>query len=286
MTEHHKYYLTTSNFRKLVFKSHIEVEDDIMAAFREVFEDADLAPYLSHKEVKSLLKCIIFLQKSDEVLAKMEKQSQERIADKKRLDYPNKFLFVAGAPKYHFSGGCKTLGADFENFEVPDEVQNRGPEEMKKFREFALENRKLLSEGREDVFCLRLKNQFHLTQPLGKVSAPNSGTSSLAVNDEIKIDDVVASIHKTIAKLEDFRATEEGRKYMYASTKALYDSKKLGNIERELLETKRELINLVLNYHVKKEKGGAVTYSAELLKLFGFEPCGVCCQEEVRFDLE
>ena len=148
VTDEVKYYLTTSNFRKLVFNSHIVVGDNIVEAYRQVFEGADLTPYLNHKEVKSLLKSILFLQKSESALVALEKASQKRIEHSKRLDSPSNFLFVAGAPKYHANSNCETLRADFENFEVPEEISNRGSGEVKSFREFALQNRRLLTEGR------------------------------------------------------------------------------------------------------------------------------------------
>ncbi len=282
MTDEIRYYLTTSNFRKLVFKSHIVVEDNIVEVYRQVFEGADLTPYLNHKEVKSLLKNILFLQKSESVLISLEKESQKKIEQSSRLDSPSKFLFVAGAPKYHANSNCETLRADFENFEVPAEIYNRGPTDVKNFREFALKNRNLLSEGREDVFQLRLKNQFNLKLPLGKISAPNSGTSILSIENELQIDEIVARIYKMIKKVESFKQTEEGsnavKNFMYASTKNLFSGAKLSDIERELLETKRELINLILDYHIKNEMNGSVTYSEDLLRLYGFEPCRVCCR--------
>lgn len=258
-----------------------------MEAYRQVFEGADLTPYLNHKEVKSLLKSILFLQKSESALTALEKASQKRIEQSKRLDSPSNFLFVAGAPKYHANSNCETLQADFENFEVPEEISNRGPEEVKSFREFALLNRRLLTEGREDVFQLRLKNQFHLKQPLGKISAPNSGASSLSMENQLGIDEVVARIHKSIQKIESFKGTEDGakavKKFMYSSTKSLFSGGNLSDVERELLETKRELINLILDYHIKKEAGGSVTYSEDLLRLYGFEPCRVCCPIDLGF---
>lgn len=287
MTDVNRYFLTTSNFRKLVYKSHVEVGENIVEAYRQVFEGADLMPYLNHNEVKTLLKSILFLQKSEDALSILEKEGQKKFAERKRLDSPSKFLFVAGAPKYHAKSNCETLQADFENFEVPEEISSRGAGEVKSFREFALKNRKLLSEGREDVFQMRLRSQYRLTQPLGKVSAPNSGTSPWGMDNEIKIDEIVARIHKAINKIESFKESEEGNKayeaYMYASTKILFSEGGMDSVKRQLLEAKRELIGLIVDYHVKKEMGGSVTYSEELLKLFGFEPCRVCCPVNLAF---
>jgi hypothetical protein len=286
MNDNQKYYLTTSNFRKLVFKSQIEVGEDIFEAYRQVFEGADLEPYVSHKEVKVLLKSILFLQKSEDALAHLEQESKARAAQRKRLDSPSRFLFLTGTPKYHTDNRCETLRADFENFEVPDEIVERGNEEVRRFRKFAQENRKLLSEQREDVFQMRLRSAFRLTRPLGKISAPNSGTTLAGqMKDSLAIDQVVARIHSAITKLETFRQTDEGKRaikaYMYASTKVLFEQTNLSDVDRELLETKRDLISLVLQYHVMKHRGGAVTFSAKLLGLYGFEPCGVCCPGEL-----
>lgn len=282
MNHQNTYYITASNFRKLIFTSAVEIEGSISEVYKDIYEDADLAPFLNHKEAKKVRKSMVFLQKADAVLIAMEKANLEHRTQRKSLDSRSKFLFVSGSPKYHLNNACETLSQDFDNFEVPEKIAARGVDEVRRFREFAKQNRKLLGEGREDVFKLRLKSKFSLTSDIDRVLLPNSGRVTAPIADaSIGLDGLKSKIEKIIEKLESFKTTEEGKAaikaYMYASVGTLSDGRTLTDNGRSLLENKRDLINLVLQYHVHKYKGGNVSFSANLLALYGFEPCGTCC---------
>lgn len=289
MTYEKKYYITASNFKKLVFRSQTMITKNILDIYRDAYDKADLGSFINQKEAAKLTKSAIFLREADDHLIAMENENKARQKQRKNLDSPSKFLFVAGSPKYHVNNACETLSKDFDNFEVPDEIESRGSAETKRLREFAQENRKLLGEGREDVFLLRLQSKFKLKSRIDRVSFPNSGKVITSVDDRSKsVDDLVSMIDEVIQKLQSFAETEEGRKatkdLIYAPVNILNYQNNLSGVERSLLENKRNLINLVLQYHIQKYKGGDVTFSAELLKLYGFQPCGKCCAEEAKLD--
>lgn len=282
MNHQNTYYITASNFRKLIYRSVVKIDRPISEVYKEIYEGADLAPFLNHKEARKVRKSMIFLQEADAVLIAMEKANLEQQKQQNSLDSHSKFLFVSGPPKYHVNNACETLSKDFDNFEVPEEIEARGSAEIRSFRKFAQQNRKLLGEGREDVFLLRLKNKFNLISHMGRVSLPNSGGVTAPVADaSVGLDGLTSKIEELIEKLESFKTTEEGKMaikaYMYASVSTLTDSRNLTDAASNLLENKRDLINLVLEYHVHKHKGGNVSFSADLLALHGFEPCGTCC---------
>lgn len=58
-----------------------------------------------------------------------------------------RFLFVSKAPpKYHRQPHCEYLHADYTNFSIPPEIEEKGAEHIEKFRRFAEENKKVLYE--------------------------------------------------------------------------------------------------------------------------------------------
>jgi len=287
MNEEKKYYITTSNFKKLVYRSEMRIETDISEIYRKAYDKADLSPYISHKEAQTIRKGVLFLKQTDEHLVSLQKRHQANIQRLKNLESPSNFLFVAGAPKYHVDDTCETLSNDFDNFEVPEEILNRNKEDLKKFREFGVKNRKLLTEGKEDLFLRSLKTTFNLKSDISRVVLPNSGKTSFYRPSELSgVDDVISQIEQLIERMENLRNTVEGemvfKKYIYASTKILISDKNLSVTARDLLEVKRNLINLVLQYNAINNERGDMTFSASLLELFGFKPCGKCCAE---FDL-
>lgn len=287
MNQEKKYYVTTSNFKNIVLRSEIQIESDIFEIYKKAYDKIDLSSYINYKEAQSIRKSAIFLEQTDELLISLQQKNEEKIQRRKNLESSSNFLFVAGAPKYHIDDTCKTLSNDFANFEVPEEILIRSKEDVKKFREFAIKNRKILTEGKEDLFLQSLKTTFSLQSDISKIVLPNSGRTNFHKPSEIaSIDDVTLRIEKLIHEIELLRKTDEGEKvfknYVFASTKKLISDKNLSDTARELLEIKRHLINSVLQYNAMKNARGDLTFSASLLKLYGFEPCGICCSE---FDL-
>lgn len=280
------YYITRSNFKKMVFSSKIEVEDNIIKLYKEVYDKLDLTPYINYREIKSLKKQILFLEKTEDFLMTLEKDSRIKNTKTSNRSSNSDFIFNdLGSPRYHLDSTCKTLSNNYLNFEVPEEITSRGLDEIASFRKFAYDNRKLLNEGREDVFLLRLKGRFRLQHPIGRIEFDNSGRTSVSdTEDSCDLAGLQDKIKITIEKIEYFRQTEEGRKaiksYLYASIKHLTTNINLNNSEKELLEFKRDLINLIINYHIRKNKVNGTTFSKYLLFLYGFEPCGKCCAEK------
>lgn len=287
MSTQGKYFITSSNFKKLVQASRIEVNDSITDVYREIYNTTDLSKILNHNEARRIRKSTLFLQESEARLLELEKLNKFKTTQSRQTASANKFIFESGAPKYHTSSSCETLTRDFDNFEIPEEIRLRGENEINAFKDFAKANRKLLGEGKEDIFLLRLQNQFNLKSRIDKVSFPNSGKIDMPMqHGHAHLSEIIAKIEVTIEILNSFTATEEGRhaikKLMYAPQRILYDEEiSLSDIERTLLETKRDLINLILQYHTQKNMGGTTTFSASLLEFYGFKPCGICCKENI-----
>ena len=282
---HKKYYITQSNLRKLVFKAGI-VERDLSNLYEDIFDRVDLRQYVSTHEAQRLHAIAFFLQQSEDYLAKLA--ATIKTAPQRMHDSP--FVFVSGLPKYHRDETCETLSQDFNNFEIPTEITARGSAAVAEFRDFASKNRKLLNEGKEDVFLNRLQRQFHLQHPIGKVSFVNSGRTLLPEHDgDNNLEQIAVRIEGTIARLEAIRETADGaqvfKSHIYAPASRILRTDNLSPLAKQLLEHKKTLIDLVTEYVTVKHHGSDRTFSEHLLRLYEFEPCGICCKDEVAFDL-
>lgn len=72
----------------------------------------------------------------------------------------NQYVFnKSRAPSYHYNSQCTALTSKFENYRVPEEIRARGEKAVEDFRNFFLENLKLLRE-KPDVFNFKLNAKF------------------------------------------------------------------------------------------------------------------------------
>lgn len=280
-----KYYITQSNLRKLVFRAGL-VEHNLSKLYERIYDQQDLKDYFSIAEAQHLHSLALFLQQSEDYLIELTTKTNQ--SGKKSHD--SSFVFVSGPPKFHKDGTCETLTKDFNNFEIPEEIKARGQASVADFREFASKNRRLLGEGKEDVFLNRLQRQFHLSSSIGKVSFVNSGRSLLPGHDvNYTLEQFAVEIKKAVHQIEAIRKTEEGARafasHIYAPPTRLLKTSALDPIARQVLEHKRDLIELVTAYVTKKHTGGDRIFSGHLLSAYGFQPCGMCCQDEIGFDL-
>ena len=259
------------------------MDSEILASYKELYEKDDMSLYVSKKELSGLTKDLFFLQKSEDFLILHERKGrEERRLKTHKFKSPSSWIFVPGAPKYHIDDKCESITNHFNNFHMPDEIQNQGEIAIIEFRKFAQDNKKLIFEGREDVFLERLKIKFNLKQPIGSVSHENSG-SVVEITDEFTtLEELEIEIKKSIRNIEEIRSTEEGKKsiaaYLYARPDVnLKYHRNLSAIDKNLLLNKSRLLDCIRKYNIYKYKNGHIEYSKGFLEFYGFEPCGKCC---------
>ncbi len=273
MIEDGTYFVTQSNLKKLCYRSGV-IEKEASKIY-EIVNEFNLNKFLSKPEQTALSSLSEFLSKTEESLIELAKKF-------KTPDKSSSFLFISGPPRYHKNSECKTLTQNFTNFEIPVEIEQRGKAAIDQFREFAVANRKLLSEGREDVFIQRLKTHFKLTADIGKIQFENSGSASTpALTTHLTLTELAAYIITAAARIESIGETEDGARafssYRYAPVRRLTQPQKIGRYEMLVLERKRELISLVTEYIVRKSNRRGAVFSRALFEAYGFLPCGICC---------
>jgi hypothetical protein len=284
-----KYAITTSNFKKLVQSTKIEIEEDIVTTFKSIYAETNLRPYLNQREATDIRKLAEFLLNTEKYGSALQKQREKSVQPVANKATSSRYLFTSASssPSYHKSLDCKTLANDFENFEIPLEIRDKGDDEINKFRNFARENRGLLKNGKEYLFIQRLKDEFRLKCEINKISFHNSGKVDMS---KISTPNIKENIARIIERLETIRATEDGRlsikKYMFApsmAARSLRDNGNVNDTDKEVLEHKKNLLDLIIEFNIQKSDG--LNFSESLLQFYGFKKCGICFADETRFEL-
>lgn len=86
-----------------------------------------------------------------------------------------KYVYKEQQPAYHTSTDCPRLHSDFSNFELPEEIKERGDAEIERFRAWFVENRYLLEDP--VAFAFRLKMAFNIEYNPKAINYENSGFS-------------------------------------------------------------------------------------------------------------
>ncbi len=145
--------------------------------------------------------CLLAIQE----LMKNPENYFKHIYDPIVINDSKKYVYKEHQPAYHIDKDCKRLHSDFTNFELPQEIKERGDLEIERFRKWFSENQYLLETP--DVFVMRLKLAFGISYNPKSIIYENSGFA------EVK--------NYSVEELEnkiDFHIKEAGR-YFYAEEK-------------------------------------------------------------------
>lgn len=207
-----------------------------------------------------------------------------------------KFVFESGKPAYHKSLNCPRLHSDFQNFRIPEEIQERGREEVEKYRAWFKDVAYLLESDDEmkiEIFKERCRLRFNLDLPPEVIKKNNSGSfeiENLNLGElENKIDELLrqagryyykSKMHTTILKRFSKLTFLANRSEPINNNQTGYSDKEVKEILREHAEVfKYPLIHLLREwYRVKLNPD--LTFEGELLEKLGFVSCGTCFNEE------
>jgi hypothetical protein len=246
-------FITKSNFSKVAQKAIGNLEEGIQEICSRVYGFKDISKYLNGKEIRDIECKRLLLEDSGKYISKFLEENKLIILKRKNNAQFSPYIFVSTAPpKYHLNKDCTFLSTDYINFYIPPEINERGADEIERFRDFAIVNRQLLVDGKEDIFIARLKIQFRLVCDMSKISFLNSGVDSFIFGNDC---DVAKRIDEVMAAIDSIGQTDAGskllRQYIYM------DHYKVGRREVQedkivlkILTLKGELINLLIKFHL------------------------------------
>ena len=262
-------YVTKSKVSQILqsvdlFRTHIVYEG---------LYEKDLADILSTPELKLLALYRDVLNNPEKIT--LEHYVKKEFKDSKRFVYENI------NPSYHSSPDCERLSARFENYEVPVEIQERGNEEVDKFRIFFKENIRLF-ESNYEAFAFRAHTLFNLQNAPRKVEYSNSGVETFFNGTS---QELARLIDELLTRMCAFRTTDaehsaEIRRFGFATHKAIANSK---NNQPNLIiaqwhDYKIQLKQLLRDYF-RARFNPDFAFDQNLLEQLGFRPCASCCNK-------
>lgn len=267
-------YITSANMLRIIRQTDIVTADIEGTVYKKPI-------YLfSRFEEKSLIAIQELISDTERFLSEI--YNRVEVVDRM------KYVFEGKKPAYHNDLNCERLNSNFKNFEIPEEIKEKGTEEIMRFRNWFKENYSLLE--RPDVFEMRLHMAFGVLINPKAINFTNSGPAELENLNleqlEEKIDGLLkeagrfyykSEMHQTIIRkfgkytflaYKDDEIQRNDTRYSDNEIKAF-----LRNYDEQF---KKPLKNLLIHYY-RVKLNPDLKMEGKLLEQLGFVPCGNCC---------
>lgn len=202
-----------------------------------------------------------------------------------------KYVYEGEKPAYHLKPDCEWLNSDYRNFEIPEEIREKGKEEILKFRSWFKQNQYLLEKP--DVFVARLQTAFGLTTVPKAIHYRNAG---IETKENLNLEELEKRIDKYLDDVEQYfnESTQEKkeiirlfkkRTFLAYSNKSIYNNYTRFSDEtiKKFLEQYDILFKiptqeLLIEYY-RVLLNPDLKFEDVLLENLGFKPCEACRNE-------
>lgn len=271
-------YITNFNLNRIIKSVELEASD--------LLDNFELKKNLSRDE-------LLLLSQTREFF----KNNKLKVITFKPIEVEDKYRLLneGSKPAYHINDSCDRLNSKYINYYVPSEVQDKGQEEVKRFRKYV--QGLLNSEGvLEEASILAIKAEFLFSDNhFGKIERDNSGGVDFSIAlRKLSLDELEVQLQENQKKISDFSKKSKEHKKVYnirykepREIRNLMNSRsaEIRALVDELATLKEQLI-LVLIEKFKKETGFSQSDIEEnLLEELGFMPCKTCIDTKQSLDL-
>lgn len=266
-------YITNSNAKNIIRKTELK--------FLDLRGDVYKTPiaFLNRLEVNRML-AIKELFSDSEMFFK-EYYMPIKTKDTLTLVYEGK------KPAYHCKPNCIRLTADYENFEIPNLIKEKGQTEVEKFRKWFNEHRHLMEEP--DKFVMRLQNKWGVSTNVKNIKKPNAGVSQFddftAADIENKIDQLLELANTLIAKNPEILTKYCKQSYLGKLADPLLDNntgfsdQQIKGVLQEFESKVKSPLNPLLVTYYKITLNPELNFHENILKQLGFVRCSYCYKE-------
>lgn len=199
-----------------------------------------------------------------------------------------RYVYEGGKPAYHSKPDCERLNSNYRNFEIPEEIREKGKEEVLRFRSWFKENQYLLEKP--DVFVARLQMAFGVTMNPKAIDYENSGVE---VKENLNLEELEKRINKFISDAGQYfnKADQEKKEIIRRFQKytfLAYSNKDIQNnntrfsdeaikkfLKQYDVHFKRPIKDLLIEYY-RVLHNPDLKFEGNLLEQLGFRPCGAC----------
>jgi hypothetical protein len=270
-------FITLANTKKIIFNSNtksLDLKGDIYK----------IPIYFFNKYEENALLAI------QELLKDPEKYFSEIYKPYKPIDTYS-YVYEGKKPSYHKYRCCPRLQSDYQNFEVPQEIKDKGTDAVQEFRQWFETVKHLLDKP--DIFVERLRIKYGIVTNPKAINLENSG---LTKRENLTIDELEERIDSLIKEAGLFYYKNKKNttilnrfsKYTYIASKPdeIYTNdtsysdvevkKLLKDYDREF---KIPLKRLLIEYYRLKQNP-EIKMEGHFLEQLGFLLCKYCHNSE------
>lgn len=201
------------------------------------------------------------------------------------------FIYEGKTPRYHKDLNCPFLNANYENFEIPQEIKEKGPESVKEFRAW-FKSVEHLFKTNKLAFIERLRLKYGIVTNIRSITKDNSGAVIMDNYDivelEADIDKLIkasgrfyykSSKHTTILKqYSKFSFLGNSRKPLQNNHTG-YSDEEVKELLREYESTFKKPLKAMLMEYYKLKLNPDIFMEGNLLEQLGLQACYNCHNE-------
>lgn len=201
-----------------------------------------------------------------------------------KRDY--KFVYESSTPSYHANEKCSRLKSNFDNYEIPQEIRDKGEKECEKYIKWFSSNVHLLEQidGRVKFLFLR-KAMFELeNDDIGDVHEINSGSTKV---ENTELNGIEKNIDDLIIRAIDFKRTPRNIDIIIDygdDSNMILEDKSNQEILVEWHRLKKAIKDSLIQYYMIKYNP-KLQFEDTLLEQVGFKKCTLCSVQIVADDL-
>lgn len=197
------------------------------------------------------------------------------------------YVYEGQKPSYHKHSCCPRLQSDFQNFEVPQEIKDKGVNAVKGFRQWFESVKHLLDKP--DIFVERLRIKYGIITTPKAINREDTGSikmESLTIKElEKEIDSLITEAGKFYNKSEkNTTILKKFSEHTYVAYKPdkiyTYETEYSDDEVKELLkayddEFKKPLKRMLIEYY-RLKLNPEIKMEGHFLDQLGFMPCKYC----------
>jgi hypothetical protein len=272
-------FITNSKARSIIFNTEIDGKQLYTGTLYKKEID-----FFSIKEKNQLLGYKELVQDPDKffssIYVKIQKQDNSNL------------VFTGGTPSYHEDANCERIKSDYINFEIPEEIIQRGEEAKISYRSWFKDNIHLLDTNK-DLFAAHLNLKFGLNESVKSIELKNQGIFS---QDNLNLEELESRIEEYLDQeselynSSDFEMQSIIRRFKQKTWLGKSSKPILGNntgrSDQELkifmraydTQFKKPVFELLQTYF-RIYYNPDLKFEGKLLEQLGFKPCSKCCKE-------
>jgi len=184
-----------------------------------------------------------------------------------------RMVFEGGPPSFHLYLDCSFLTSNYENYEIPIEIEDSNIDE---YRRFFIKEIELFKE-KPDVFYAKVGTKFAVhIKNVKSYNAENSGVKQIDNVELTDPEEIIIKIKDHLFKMEQYRhSSPEYEKIITNNGFATHKTKDKSPILKKWHNYKNKLKSLIKSYFISK-LNPEFEFKKSVLEQCGYKLCKTC----------